>query len=692
MTGRIATCVSRIFEEAPLPTIRSTERRWRRAGALAGVVAMLICSAPNAAADPPPPGGGGVLEAPTLSYRDLTGNQTVPFYGASATAEMSFPVPPGLLPVAVNTMVDLPFNIRSGTLTVMQDDRVIAKLGLPVTDMAPVVIPLPGVQVVDDRVTLSMQLNAAAEEGYCLDPINAIEFVNSAVVFAGSEAPPTTIADFLPAILRKITIAVPASPSESESDAAVQLAADLVFKYVSQKPQVSLVSLPPGATAIDAPSQPGERQFLIRDGDQPGLSLVNGGGGVPQLLITGPKGLLTKQAEFLTDPSIGLADSNKAVAEGLHQPPELPGDTATLADLGQTGISAVGGSPSATIILDQTRFGHPTEAYRVHVLGSYTPLPTSIGSRLTATVDGKIIDRWATEPSGVIDHWVDIPDNLVDRQTQLVINIDVAGDMGACDFFNPIALSIGGDTLVMTRAALPPIPTGLRSVPQALMPHVTVGLAPKSFVDLTRAVQIVSGLQGMSVTKLMTRVTAFDEALKGHDSAILISPNGWPDSSVTLPVSSKDRMITVTDSQGQDSVVTLTLDPAARFGSLQAVYGKDRTLLIATSTNAPNQLDELLGWLDADPKRWSQVQGSALVAFPDQEPVTVLDRDVIAGPPAAPVWDEVKKAQYKYSPAWLVAGGVVTIAIIGVAVIVLGARRERSETDHEPPPVADAQQ
>lgn len=646
---------------------------------------MLVCSAPSALADPAEPGspGGDVLSAPTLSLTDLGSDDTVSFYGASSAAEVSIPVPMGLIPTAFNATVDLPFNVRSGTLSVMQDDRVIAKMGLPLADMAPLVIPLAGVRVVDNRVSLSMSLAAAADDGYCLDYQNPVHFINTSVTYAGSEAVPTTVADFLPSILDKATIAIPANPSSGEQDAAVQLAADLVAKYRSQKPQISVVALPDGSSTLDAPSAPMERQFVIKEGVEPSLTLNGDPGAVPQMVISGPASTLTKQAEFLTDPAVKLAAASRAVAEQMHPEPELPGDSTTLEGLGQPGLSAVGASPEVTIILDQTRFGHATESYRVHLLGSYTPVPNNIGARLTATANGKLIDRWAADNSGVIDHWVDVPDQLVDRHTALGVSVDTSGNFGNCGDFQPINLSISGSSVVLSNGAMPPIPTGLRSMPQALMPTVHVGIPPNNFADTVRAVQIVAGLQRLSVTALQTKVTSFDEALNGRESAILISPDGWNSSSIVLPVSTNDRSITVEGSSGdandKDGNTKLTLEPGVRFGSLQSVFDSQRSLLIATSNGASDQLDDLLRWLDADPQRWGQLRGSAIVSFPGRDPVMVVDRTPIVGPPAPAVWDEISGGHYEYSSAWLAAGGVVVIALVGVGIIVFGARRSRGE-------------
>ena len=114
---------------------------------------MLLCTAPAVAADPD---GGAVVDSPTLSLTDLGAASTLSFYGETGSTTLTFPVPQGAVPVALNTTVSIPFAMRSGLLTVMQNDRLISKVGLPLTDLAPLVIPLPGVQVDNGMVSLDL--------------------------------------------------------------------------------------------------------------------------------------------------------------------------------------------------------------------------------------------------------------------------------------------------------------------------------------------------------------------------------------------------------------------------------------------------------------------------------------------------------------------------------------------------------
>lgn len=654
----------------------------RRVAVVTGVVATVLWTSPYAVAEPDPPvdTGGAVITAPTLSLADLGASNVMSFYGNSSIATLTFPVPAGLVPATLNLTLNLPFNIRSGLLTVTQGDRVVGKQGLPLADLVPVIVPLTGVQVADNTVTLTLTLTSSPEDGYCLDRFNPIELTDGSITFAGVETAPTTVADFLPPALRALTIAVPANPTQSESDAAVQLAAAMVKRYGTQAPAVSVIALPDGATTVPQPAAPLERQIVIKEGPDEAISLL-GTAGVPQLLISGPADKLTNETRLLSDGALNLAVSPRVVPEKLSSGPrpQLPGDSATLTQLGQTNLTSIGVSPQVNIGLDQTRLGHPVQGVRVHVIGTYTPLPNTFGAQLTASANGQTVDSWAADPGGVIDRWVNVPDQLLSRYTEFQVAVNTTGsNLGGCNDYRPMTLAIDGGSVVQTSPASPPIPPGFGSLPQSLMPTIQVGLGTDKFSDTVRATQIVVGLQRLSALPLRTAVTTLDKARSSQDPALLISADGWTDGDITLPVSANDRTITVEGQGPNDEQTVLNLDPGVQFGSLQTVFDGHRSLLIATSNGNPAQLDQLLQWLNADRSRWSQLRGSAIVEVAGRTPALVADRTPVGvyGPTLpAPAAAETSTGSYHYDKAWWVAAGVVGIAAVGAAVIIRTARR-----------------
>lgn len=631
--------------------------------AAAVVVSVAIVPGTAAAA---PGEESSLLSSPALNLQALGADPTLALYGIQGSQTLTIPVPPGLAPAELTATVQVPVNTRGGTLEVLQDQRVLSRTLLP-PDNSPITLPLTGARVVAHAVTVQLNSYLTMPDGYCAyDLTNPLRLINSAVQFTGVEQSPTAIADFLPPVLDKLTLFVPPNPSYSESDAAIGIATAVVARYGPQRPAVDIVTTDGGPVA---PPQPLERQIIVREGQAPGLNLL-GPNAVPALLISGPAGEVTNQARLLSSDISKLAVQSKAVAGPLSTVPQLPADHTTIRKLGQPGVNATAlVNPRVTVPLDQTRLGRAVHAVRVHLQGAYTPLPDSIAGQLVVSIGGQTIDRWPAEAGGRIDRWVDVPDRLLQRYTNMDIAVEAAGNTGRCGEFQPITLTIDGETPVETKPANPPVPAGFQSLPQALMPRVEVGM-DAGFANLRRAVQILTGLQRLSSRPFDAEVRPLADAVASPNPALLISADGWADDRIALPVAvNSEGVITVENVDGTGKSSTLTLDPTVGFGSLQTVYTGGRTVLVATSTHAAAELDRLLGWLDGDLARWSGLSGDAALAMPGRDPFTLTT------PTAEP---ETVATDDKSLRLWVGAGVVVLVALGAGLVAWRGRSRGKS--------------
>jgi hypothetical protein len=653
-----------------------------RAIALAGVIGLLALSAPPSWAEPDEPGTTtepaetDTTARLTLPLKDLGFDSDMVFYGLDGIVQLSVPVPHGLTPSALNATVEPAINSRAGIISVAQDDREIVRMNLPTADQAPIVIPLTGAEVVDDWVTFSVRAYLVPEEGFCVYPWSPLRLVRASISYTGVEQPPITVAQFLPPVLRKLTIFVPQSPSPAESDTAIQLATSLAAHYGQQDPEIVMAPLGDGQAAPPTPPRPQERQIVVKEGPDNGLSL-QGATGMPWLLISGTLGPTEESnAALLFSDLSGLALASRASVRSLKPSVRLPGDSTTLRELGMPFATSTALRPQVSIPLDQTRFGRSIHAVRVHLQGSYSPTPADMGGQIAVTIGQETIDHWPTDGHGVIDRWVDVPDRLLQRWTALDVTLDLAANAGRCGDFSivgagdrALTLTIDGDTVVQSRPAKPPVPDGLRSVPQALMPKVQVGVEPRSFGDTARAADIMVGLQRISSIPIGTVVTTPKKALESSDPAVVVAADGWNHPDVVLPVSAGSSGPITLNAFGTDGKpTTLSLDPTIQFGSLQALFDRGRSLLVATSNGAPAQLDELLRWLGSDRKHWSGIRGVAVVSVPGHDPVTVDPRNVVAAG-ATPGSNSGLGWLWWFGGAWL------AVAVVGAAVIVARSGR-----------------
>lgn len=603
-----------------------------------------------------------LVSSPTLNLRALGANPDIALYGLQGSQTLTIPVPRGLIPAELAGTVQLPVNTRGGTLEVTQDQRVLSRVPLP-PDQSPITIPLTGARVVENAVTVQLNSYLTLPDGYCAyDPTNPLRLVDGDVRFTGAEQPPTSVADFLPPVLGKLTLFVPANPSQPESNAAIQIATAVVARYGAQRPGVDIVTTDGGQVA---PPQPLQRQIIVREGDAPGLSL-QGPNIVPALLISGRGGVMANQARLLSSDISRLAVQSKAVVGPLSSTPQLPADHTTIRELGQPGVNATAlVNPRVTVPLDQTRLGRTVHGVRVHLQGSYTPLPASIAGQVVVSIGGQTIDRWPADASARIDRWVDVPDRLLQRYTNVEVAIEAAGNTGRCGEFQPITLTIDGETPVESKLAKPPVPSGFQSLPQALMPRLEVGM-DAGFANLRRAVQILVGLQRLSSRPFNTEVRSLADGVASPNPALLISADGWKDERITLPVAvDAQGVITVENVDGSGNSSTLTLDPKVGFGSLQTVYTGDRTVLIATSNNAPQELDRMLNWLDGDLARWSGLSGNAALAMPGRDPFTLTT-------PSAQAESTVGTDQRALRLR--VGAGILVLAALGAGLVVWRGR------------------
>ncbi|WP_322859369.1 hypothetical protein U8D42_02370 [Mycobacterium europaeum] len=652
-------------------------RRLGKAVALAAVSGFLVMSAPASWAAPGDP--VTAADSPTLSLTDIGSAPMLEFWGLTSSQQLTVPVLHGLTPTALNATVELPINLRSGLLTVTQGERTIARLNLPSADQTPIVIPLAGAEINDNWLSVTVRSYLVPLDGYCLYPESPLRLTNGSITYTGVELPPTTVAHFLPPVLRKLSIYLPQSPSPNESDTAIQLAAAAASHYGRQTPDIAVIPLADGQAAPPGPPQSLERQIVVKEGPDNGLSL-QGPAGVPWLLMSGPLGQSDESntAVLFNDVS-QLAMSSKAAVEQLKPRPQQLGNSVTLRELGQPVVNATSLQPRVSIGLDQTKFGRSVHDVRVHLQGSYTPTPGNIGGQIAVTIGPETVDHWPTDGHGTIDRWLDVPDRLLQRYTSLDLVLDVAANTGHCgDFYTAgpgnqlLTLNINGDSTIQTSPAAPPVPDGFQSVPQSLMPRVQVGIEPHSLSDTVRAVNLVVGLQRISSVPLYTTVTGVQQAIDSSDPAILIAADGWNHSNVTLPVSAgPSGPITVNAVESDGKPAKLMLDPGLRFASLQTVFNRGRSLLVATSNGAPGQLDELIRWLNGDNKRWQRLKGVAVVSAPGgQDPVTV-EQSPAAGPAAG---SQGHSGDSDW--LWWFGAGWVAVAIVGAGVIVWRVRRE----------------
>lgn len=232
-------------------------------------------------------------------------------------------------------------------------------------------------QLSGNWLSLNLTVTAVPIEGYCWDPLTPIRLVNGAVTFTGAEVVPTNVAAFLPAVLTRVTIGLPAAvPGGVERGGP----GGGVVQPQRAAARVVVVPLPDGATALPSPSAPFERQIIVKEGPKR-VCRCGAGPGVPALLISGPGNELAGQTRLLSDDSLRLAVSTSAVAESLPEQP-LASDITTLDELNKGRVMTDEALwPEVGVEIDQTRWGHPLGRVSVRLRGTSPLFRTTSAAR-----------------------------------------------------------------------------------------------------------------------------------------------------------------------------------------------------------------------------------------------------------------------------------------------------------------------
>ncbi|MDV7196331.1 hypothetical protein R4172_01990 [Rhodococcus kroppenstedtii] len=230
-----------------------------------------------------------------LSFAEMGLGGSVALTGQRGRASVTLPVPDGTSPVALRSTLEVPAGIERGWLDVTHDDRFVGRVdlggGVPTV---PVVVPLTGVPVIGRSVSLDLSTTIVPTMGSCLNSRDSstVRLQDPVVDYAGAPTSPTTVADFLPPVLRTVTLVLPDEPTADQATAALTLAAAVVDRYGSQPVRTAVrrtsdrigapadgpfdrtVVVAPGADAeisLEASSDPAAPPALIVSGDGPAL-------------------------------------------------------------------------------------------------------------------------------------------------------------------------------------------------------------------------------------------------------------------------------------------------------------------------------------------------------------------------------------------------------------------------------------
>lgn len=635
-----------------------------RASAVMVAVALAFATTPATAA-----------EDPTLTLSELGAENDLSLPGRTVEVPLSFRVPDGTRPETLTGQLQLPAEYTGGVVEIHQDNRMYSTTVVEMADFtAGIALPLDGITVEDARadITLRAVLDVDGDQ-WCIEEPAAL-LRDAAVSFTGSTTSPMVVAEFLPPVLKKISIHVPADPAETVQAAALEVATSVASVYQPIDLDVEVVQLPPGTLSPAAGPEDFERQIVLVDDRPEGRTeLVNPGEDDTFLRLSGGDGTLYDQTRLLTDTMLPLAADVEVTPAGFGDIPDLSADVATLAELGNYNLISESVARTRILIgVERSRLRPYATSLEVHLTGTYTPLPERNSGQLTAVVGDTVVDAFTADETGVIDRRFTVPGELMDRYVEIGVELRTLGEV-SCGHTQPVGLNIDADSVVTAENSDTPLLRGFRVLPQSFQPGVDVALAAGDVAHLSRAVRVLTGVQSLSSQRIRPHLVNWDEAVASSRSTILVDAEGSRLDQVPTYLNQAATAVEISDeSRAAPSaaalVRSLNTSSELSWASLQAVWddNTDRMLLVASSTGAAAQLDELLDWLEGDEDRWAGLDGEILVRIGEREPVELK---VAAAPESAA----------EISRSAMVAAVAAVAVVLAIALTLWSLRRRKRQ-------------
>ncbi|WP_422742541.1 hypothetical protein ACN27E_14870 [Mycobacterium sp. WMMD1722] len=614
------------------------------------------------------PADGGEPTGVTLPWSALGMPTSLSLYG-DGRSSYSVKVPAGLTAVRLQGMVHTPTEITEGFLEIDDGDgNFLASVDIP--QMAPGVVMTPfdvdisAARVKDSSVDLSFVIRARDNGDRVCRPLPRLELSNLATVFAGTQLPVTTVANFFAPVLARVTIYAPVDANAAEQQAVLTLASALGRSYGAQPLSVAVVNQPRGA--VPPPAAGLDRAVVVETGD-PGLSVQNPGTPEAYLRISGDGDGLSEQISLIANQLQPLAQVSAARVDQAGSDVTEIGDTLTFEELGVGGEKTnTLGTGNVQVGIQRTALGSRFDKVDVHLLADYTPVPTGDAASVVIRSLDRVVYRSTLDTSGQLDAKFSLDGPLLDQQW---VNLDVAltytPDQPCGPLLAPMTFQIDPrSTLTMHRGGAPR--GGFAASASELSPEFLVALDGSGPDQLGYATRVVAAIARQNRTEMTPRVVDLPTAVDADTGALIVANSkAIQQTSLKPPVS------------GDGSIVNFRLPAELQvnldggLGSIQAFADPqhDRAVVLVTTTGDWALVEPLFGYLDGSAAEWSQLTGDVLAAGAAGTPTNISIRSNDNIEPTA------AQASTSSRNTYITAGVVAAVVVIAAVALILSLRR-----------------
>ncbi|MCV7042286.1 hypothetical protein BST36_24705 [Mycolicibacterium moriokaense] len=616
----------------------------------------------------PAPNEGGV----TLPWPALGLPSTIELYGDS-TASYTVPLPAGLSATRLQGMIHTPSNIAAGYLEIDDGDgKFLAAVDLPPAApglvRTPFDVDISAARIRPSSVRLSFTVHASDSGDRVCGPAQRLTLSDLATVYAGTQLPVTTIANFFPPVLERVTIYTPTDANPAEQQAALTLVSTLARLYAPRPLPIAVVSqqrgtVPPPAFGLD-------RAVVVEKG-RPGLTVENAGMPNAYLRVSGEGDALSTQVSLLVNRLQPLAQAPTARVDQAEAATALSGDTLTFSQLEVSEKNTTFlRSTTVDVGFDRATLGPRFDKLHVHLLADYTPVPADDAAAVVIRSQNVVVYQAPLDGSGHLDATFDLEHQLVDRQW---ISLDLALTYTPNQDCGPLVASMAfqidpRSTLTMHRGG-PPL-EGFAAFPSEFSPSFMVALDGSSPDQLSYAARVLTAIARQTQVEIKPQVVNIQAAADANSGALIVANSKTiKQTSLTPPVSGDGSIINF----GLPAELNVNIEYG--LGSIQAFADppRNRSVVLVTTTGDWTLVDPLFSYIDGTTSDWSELTGDVLAAGAEGVPVNVAIRpagDIFVPTPSTSAW-------HSWVAAY-VAGGAVLVAVAVLAVgLYLRRRRIR---------------
>ncbi|WP_017935300.1 hypothetical protein [Nocardioides sp. Iso805N] len=554
---------------------------------LAATLGVLLT--PGLAAAAPPP--TAVVLTPGTTYSTSTDTQA---------QSITIPIPEGLTPHQVTGTLVFD-NDASGSVQILAHHEVVAtvKKDASVTS-APVTIPVSERDVSDGAIAIQIRYLAGSltdPKLSCVQSNNGnVQLTDVKVNASGTAQAPTTLASFFGAGITAVSIVVPSADSAALQAAGLSTEAAMVHRYNSAD---VTVTTPDDASRAAAVTPAEGRIVKLVSGSGQVRTSIEETGGVPTLTLTGDPDRLADAGAALGSDSLVLGDT--ATATQLAQSGVPSGRTSeTLSDLGQPAPALQGlGESDFAVTVKQSDFGASVREMKVHLVGRYAELPSSLQAVLSYSWNGQLIgSQVLTNDSTAIDKTFTVPATQLafSNNLQVQLNAVPSGGTGGSAFgcggpldYLPIKVTFDGKASTVSAERGQSTDPGFARFPQTLGNVLTTAFGAQATPDdLTNAGGVLQALQQLNSDQLSINLVSASQLIDTSASGLLVGATSKQVDDLQAPLR-MDEFRSI-DQQDVHFGVGVT-DPFAAF---QAFHQNGRDLLMLSSWS-PSEADQASG-------------------------------------------------------------------------------------------------